>query len=95
VDGTGSLKEICPPLGDQVGGQSINEAFFQICHESFEGPGWKETFSKATPVEMLKMEADFERKKVTIGSEDEETEMIDVEIPAPVRDKLEDKSIRL
>ncbi|XP_060597746.1 heat shock 70 kDa protein 12B-like [Ruditapes philippinarum] len=95
VDETGCLKEICPPLGDPVGGQKINEAFLQVCHDSFEGKGWKETFSKATPVEMLKMEADFEQKKVTIGSEDESAEMIDVAIPAPVLDKLEDKSIRL
>ncbi|XP_045172179.2 heat shock 70 kDa protein 12B-like [Mercenaria mercenaria] len=95
VEETGLLKEICPPLGDPVGGQKINEAFLQVCHDNFEGDGWKETFSKATPVEMLKMEADFERKKLTIGSEDPEGQMIEVEVPAPVRNKLEDKTIRL
>ncbi|XP_053375221.1 heat shock 70 kDa protein 12B-like [Mercenaria mercenaria] len=95
VEETGLLKEICPPLGDPVGGQKINEAFLQVCHDNFEGDGWKETFSKATPVEMLKMEADFERKKVTIGSEDPDGEMIELEVPAQVRDKLEDKTIRL
>ncbi|XP_053376407.1 heat shock 70 kDa protein 12B-like [Mercenaria mercenaria] len=44
---------------------------------------------------MLKMEADFERKKVTISSGNQVGEMIDLEVPVPVRDKLEDKTIRL
>ncbi|XP_053375615.1 heat shock 70 kDa protein 12B-like [Mercenaria mercenaria] len=95
VEENGFLKEICQPLGDPVGGQRINDAFLQVCHDNFKGDGWKETFSKVTPLEMLKMEADFERKKVTIGAEDPEGQMIELEVPPLVRDKLEDKTILL
>lgn len=95
VEESGLLSELLPPLGDPVGGQKINEAFLQVCHDSFEGQGWKETFSKATPVELLKMEADFEKSKVSVGSEDPDEEFIALEVPRLVKDKLEDKTIRL
>lgn len=89
------LDEICPPLGNNVGGQKINEAFLQVCCENFEGNEWKNTFSKVTPVEMMKMESDFEKKKVTIGTDDPDDEFIDIEFPAQVRDKLQDGTITL
>ncbi|XP_060597754.1 heat shock 70 kDa protein 12B-like, partial [Ruditapes philippinarum] len=67
VEESGFVREICPPQGDPVGGQNINRAFLQVFYDSFEGDDWKKTFGKATPVEMWKMEADFEKKKVEIG----------------------------
>ncbi|XP_060574520.1 heat shock 70 kDa protein 12B-like isoform X2 [Ruditapes philippinarum] len=95
VEESGSVREICPPLGDQVGGQNINRAFLQVCYDSFEGDDWAKTFGKATPVEMWKMEAEFEKKKVAIGSDDPDGEMIDLEVPASIRDSLHDQSVKL
>ena len=92
---SGSLKEIVPPFGDAVGGQNINEAFLQVCFDAFKGDEWKITFGKATPVEMMKMEGDFERKKVVIGTEDHDGEMIDLEVPFSVRDGLQNGAIQL
>lgn len=33
----GLLKELCKDQGLCVGGQNVNEAFFQSCHNSFSG----------------------------------------------------------
>ncbi|XP_060574522.1 heat shock 70 kDa protein 12B-like [Ruditapes philippinarum] len=95
VEESGFVREICPPLGDPVGGQNINRAFLQICYDSFEGDDWAKTFGKATPVEMWKMEADFEKKKVAIGSDDPDGEMIDLEIPSSIRESLHKQSVKL
>ncbi|XP_060574518.1 heat shock 70 kDa protein 12B-like [Ruditapes philippinarum] len=95
VEESGFIREICPPLGDPVGGQNINRAFLQVCYDSFKGDDWHKTFGKATPVEMWKMEADFEKKKVAIGSDDQDGEMIDLIVPASLRDSLQNQSVKL
>jgi hypothetical protein len=95
VEESGFVREICPPQGDPVGGQNINRAFLQVCYDSFEGDDWKKTFGKATPVEMWKMEADFEKKKVAIGSDDPDGEMIYLEVSVSIRDSMHAQKVKL
>ncbi|XP_053391357.1 heat shock 70 kDa protein 12A-like [Mercenaria mercenaria] len=91
----GFLKEICRAKGELAGGQNVNDAFFQVCYDSFEGNSWKETFKKATPTEMLDMEDDFEQKKVKIGITDRRAENITLKVPYVVRKEIENDTIRL
>ncbi|XP_053391356.1 heat shock 70 kDa protein 12A-like, partial [Mercenaria mercenaria] len=91
----GFLEEICLAQGELAGGQNVNDAFFQVCHDSFEGDSWKHTFGKAKPTEMMDMEDDFEQKKVRIGVTDPRAENIALKVPFAVRKEIEKNTIRL
>ncbi|XP_053375635.1 heat shock 70 kDa protein 12A-like [Mercenaria mercenaria] len=91
----GLLEEICLAEGELTGGQNVNDAFFQVCYDSFEGTSWKKTFAKANPIEMMDMEDDFEQKKVKIGVSDPRAEHIALKVPYVVRKEIEKNAIRL
>ncbi|KAL4224277.1 hypothetical protein ACF0H5_017731 [Mactra antiquata] len=91
----GTLKELHQSHGNNAGGQNINDAFIQHCHESFQGKKWKEIFTNITPADAFKMEANFETIKVQIGSMDPDSLMMDVAIPNAICDGIEEKSITL
>ncbi|KAL4224262.1 hypothetical protein ACF0H5_017715 [Mactra antiquata] len=95
VQKDGTLKELSKSHGNNAGGQNINDAFMQHCHDSFQGKKWQETFSNVTPSDAVKMEANFEKSKVQIGSTDSDGQMIEVEIPTEMRRGIENKSITL
>ncbi|KAL4224267.1 hypothetical protein ACF0H5_017721 [Mactra antiquata] len=91
----GTLKELLQSHGNNAGGQNINDAFIQHCHDSFQGEKWKEIFTNITPADAIKMEANFETTKVQIGSMDPDSLMMDVAIPNAICDGIEEKSITL
>ncbi|XP_053375641.1 heat shock 70 kDa protein 12B-like [Mercenaria mercenaria] len=91
----GLLEEVVATTGDVVGGQNINDCFFQVCQESFRGDGWRKILSSTKPEEMLQMESDFESKKVVIGTDDPDDEYISLKVPAAVKENLERKEITL
>ncbi|KAL4224264.1 hypothetical protein ACF0H5_017717 [Mactra antiquata] len=95
VEEDGKLKELQVSYGNNAGGQNINDAFLQHCHDSFQGKEWQKIFSNVTPADAVKMEANFEKSKVQIGSTDSDGQMIEVEIPAAIRKGIEKKSITL
>lgn len=95
VSEDGTLNEVCMAQGKLAGGQNVNDAFFQVCHDSFEGDEWIKTFRKATPKEMMAMEEDFEQKKVRIGTSDKRAVNISLMVPYDVRKGIENKTIRL
>ncbi|XP_045173299.2 heat shock 70 kDa protein 12B-like isoform X1 [Mercenaria mercenaria] len=91
----GDLREVVTTSGDVIGGQNINDCFFQVCQESFRGDGWRKIFTSMKPVEMLKMENDFESKKIVIGTGNPEDEYIPLDVPAAVTEKLKSREITL
>ncbi|XP_060556739.1 heat shock 70 kDa protein 12A-like isoform X4 [Ruditapes philippinarum] len=91
----GFLKEICLSQGELAGGQNVNDAFFQACHDSFDGNSWRKTFGKSTPTECLEMEDDFEQKKVTIGKKDPRLEKIVLKVPYTVIKEIDQNNITL
>ncbi|KAL4224263.1 hypothetical protein ACF0H5_017716 [Mactra antiquata] len=95
VQKDGTLKELHQSHGNNAGGQNINNAFIQHCHDSFQGEKWLEIFSNITPAEAIKMEANFEKSKVQIGASDSDSQMIEVEIPKAICKGIADKSITL
>ncbi|WAR02229.1 hypothetical protein MAR_008787, partial [Mya arenaria] len=95
VLGDGSLKELCYVQGQLVGGQNVNEAFLQSCHENFEGVFWKKCFMDANPLYLLKMEHEFEQMKVAIGNESPVDELITIPLPKTVLKGITTKSIKL
>ncbi|KAH3886643.1 heat shock 70 kDa protein 12B-like [Dreissena polymorpha] len=94
VQDDGLLRELCGEQGNMVGGQSVNEAFFQACNDSFEGKEWTAKFSMATPFEMMTIEHEFEKSKLAIGSE-EQDEKIRLNLPKSIRDSLRANTIKL
>ncbi|KAH3854949.1 hypothetical protein DPMN_097508 [Dreissena polymorpha] len=94
VEQDGRLKELCGEGGDLVGGQSVNNAFFQACNDNFKGTEWSRKFSEATPLEVMNMEHEFEKCKIAIGSE-EIDETIQLPLPCSVRESFRDGRIQL
>jgi len=90
----GQLKEICAGQGSRVGGQDVNNAFFQACKDVVEGTAWHELGSRNAE-ELLVMENDFENRKVQIGSGDERDEQINVPIPPSMRDMMKDGTVKI
>ncbi|KAL4224275.1 hypothetical protein ACF0H5_017729 [Mactra antiquata] len=95
VQKDGTLKELSKSHGNNAGGQNINDAFMQHCHDSFQGEKWLEIFSNITPADAIKMEANFEKSKVQIGESDSDSQMIEVEIPKAICKGIAEKSITL
>ncbi|XP_060556737.1 heat shock 70 kDa protein 12B-like isoform X2 [Ruditapes philippinarum] len=91
----GLLEEVCLSTGQLTGGQNVNDAFFQACHNNFDGDSWNKTFGKSTPTECLEMEDDFEQKKVTIGKEDQRLEKIVLKVPYTIMKEIDKNNITL
>ncbi|KAL4224281.1 hypothetical protein ACF0H5_017735 [Mactra antiquata] len=95
VEKGGKLKELHQCRGDNIGGQNINEAFRQLCHDSFKGDKWQKMFRDLSPADIVEMEATFENAKVQIGSGDSDSEMIPFKIPDEIRKGLDTRAITL
>ncbi|KAH3746492.1 heat shock 70 kDa protein 12A-like isoform X1 [Dreissena polymorpha] len=94
VEEDGLLRELCCERGNLIGGQSVNDAFFQACNDDFEGTEWKKKFTEATPFEMMKIEHEFEKCKLAIGAE-EMDETIQLPLPRSVRDSFRTGKIKV
>ena len=81
--------------GSRVGGQDINDAFFQNWQEAFDARDWSQISGRHSYEDILTMEIDFERNKVELGSTEEIDEHINLAIPDTTREMLRREEVRL
>ncbi|KAL3857840.1 hypothetical protein ACJMK2_012470 [Sinanodonta woodiana] len=80
------LKEIVGANGGAWGGQRVNEAFQQACHDTFKSKDGKSVFIKCRRADLLKMENEFERQKLSIVEGN--PEWIEFQLPHDIRDEI-------
>ncbi|KAK3595738.1 hypothetical protein CHS0354_025364 [Potamilus streckersoni] len=80
------LKEIVGANGGAWGGQRINEAFQQACHDTFKSKDGKSVFIKCRKADLLKMENEFERQKLNIVEGN--PEWIEFQLPHDIRAEI-------
>ncbi|KAL3857838.1 hypothetical protein ACJMK2_012468 [Sinanodonta woodiana] len=80
------LKEIVGANGGAWGGQRVNEAFQQACHDTFKTKDGKSVFTKCRRADLLKMENEFERQKLNIVEGN--PQWIEFQLPHDIRNEI-------
>ncbi|KAL4224284.1 hypothetical protein ACF0H5_017739 [Mactra antiquata] len=89
VNKNGTLEVLHQSHGKDVGGQNINDAFMQLCHDSFQGKKWDETFGLCK----YNIDGCFENVKIQIEPSTSENQTIQVDLPKEVTKALHEKTI--
>ncbi|KAK3595739.1 hypothetical protein CHS0354_025365 [Potamilus streckersoni] len=87
----GKLKQILRSHGGPWGGHRVNDAFMNICKETFKSKDGTALFSNCRKADLLKLELEFEKRKIEasdkVGSSEGSNE-IEIDLPHDIKENL-------